>query len=479
MKLFIKNTEVPYLGGCVVERNYPFFGDEGIENTFSFSHKIPINKETQLLFENIERENIQVNSDLFPYAFTDNYGNQLRAVGRVSDIDDDHYHINIEDTSTSIYRKLKDITLDDLSLDEYEFDTVAEYEAWAKGGSETMYAGRNVSYPLLNAQDFFANDDDIDDANWNKAPILNLWHSLALGDTPGPLPETFLWPCIRTKHITDAIATHLGLNNFLPSGLGKWFIPSNFGPAAYDMWLEKKAYVREDGKIKVKISDFISPISALDFIKALLRESNSIVYGENLNMSFHSRAEILTSASNGIDITAYVISAKQKIERSQNGYQFNYYGDIINVDGREFKEEVTGDPIDLVDYWKDGGRVKIGDVGIKYQQQRKFEDAWFRSFGYLTLAKRYTEHGVTELDGYNTLYQYPFGDMSADMQTYLNWKVKAKRAINVKCYPHRLLLSALNNNQVTYKGKVYLIKQARWEFLLTRIGNISLTIVER
>lgn len=478
MKLYIKGKEVTYLGGCVIERNYPFFENEGIENTFSYSHKVPIDKITQQLFNYIERENTSVNSDLFDHLFIDNQGNQFKAVARINNIDDDHYSLNIEDTSSSIYKRLKDLNLNELVYDKYVFDTVDEYEAWAKGGSDNLYADRNLSYPLLNAKNFFS-AYDVESATkniWEKYPILNLWH--VLQGEPEPIAETFLWPCIRTQHIVDAIASKLGLVDFLPSGLGQWYIPSNFFSDVTSLFLYRNTYVSEGGKIVVKIADFIPPVSALDFISQMLMESNSCVYGEMSASGTKKRSEMLTDVSSGVDITPYVFDKTQKIDKSYNGYKFDYYDDVIPVGGREYEESLNADPIGIKTYYKNGGFVEIGDVNIEYKQLRKF-DNWFKSFGYLSLAKRRTTSGTTELAGYNTLYQYPFDLMRADMQTYLNWKVKAKRIIKAKCYPHRILLEALKKNDVIYNRKSYLLKQARWEVLPDRYGTISITMIER
>lgn len=477
MKLFINNTLLPYMGGCVIERNYAFFSIEGIENSFSYSHKVPINAESTKLFGNINRLRVPVSTDLYDHRFIDQLGSQFTGKSRINKTDDDFFYLNIEDTASSIWARLKTLNLNELDLDEYTFNSIDDYSTWAKSGTDDFYTGKNLSYPLLHAKDFFS---DLESAAgmdlWNDFPVFNHWHDLRTFVSPQK-PATMLWPCIRVSHIVAAIESKLGISNFFLKGLGEWYIPSHYNVPIDDLFEEKKAYSESQGVISLKVVDFMPKINALEFITRLLNESNSISWGDDFGMNFNSRAEIISDETKPFDITPYVIGSSQTTQKSINGYKYLYYGRRIINGAEELEIEISEDPINIAVYYKDAGKTHIGSVDIVYQTTNYAEN-WFPHFACLSPAKRVTT-STTYLDDYNTLYQFPFEDLSEDMETYLDWKIKHKRIITAKCIPHKLLFNALNSNRVLFNDTVCLLKQARWEILPHKSGLVKLVMVQR
>lgn len=497
MKLEINGIAVPYGGGCTIEENYPFFEDNGLENSFSYSFKIPICAITKQIFKNAERINTNFDYEERYYLKLSHLGKvYVAGESEIIDISETDYEVFIADTGSSIYSKLKNLNLKDLNLDSFTFDNKEAYIAFAKERIHSNMKDSKIVFPLMGATKFFENTeyDDVSTelVTYKISPVLNSWDDRYERQTEYPKNHVTLFPCIPIHYIIDKISEKLEISLNYTEQTEDVVIPDHMRGKTLNQILETGAWRDVNGKIVVNIADFIPEITALEFFEYIIQ--NSCVFQKNQEtITFRNQALILPV--NQLDITPYVISKTQAPIKEIKGWTLQQKdceilaaseipaGNEIEI---EFNYEKVTEKTWLDELVKND--ITVGDDGAVGHDPEDPGDEYtqvFRTFNSINdfeLKETYKDLVITKIHHETPEEYYPVNitDVKQEWVDYLNWKIKAKRKVTVKCTPNEKLF-ARNTSQFgcVYQNKEFLIEQVRYELGKNKIGTVTYILQER
>jgi len=472
MKLEINNIAVPYKGGCTVEKNYPFFEEGGLENSFSYTFSVPICPITHNVFGNIERLNSRLPLATYKVRLSHEEITYVTGNARLSGANDKDIKLNLTDEGNSIYGALSDLKLTDLDVAKFTFNNYDEYLAFAKGKTFDNMLTNELHYPLIHCPDFYNNVKGEGDAFesamavWDANPLLNHWHGLTESAQANTVPDTVLFPVIPSTYILKKICEKLGIEQMSNSEMYNVVISSYFrGRTPLDVF-DSGAYREENGIITVDVADFLPPITALEYFQSIMGNAN-LYRPDRFNIK--RKAHLLLDPQPGIDITPYVIedSVNQIFLKEKDGWEVECCGEILTSGNGELNIPLSAENVSQVQYRiPDDGKKLIGSIGLTLGDKNSYKNVFPLLGGYA--------HGVVVIRNMNNT------DLINGWQEYLNWEVKEKRQITLKCTPHEdQFISILRLGLCMYKNVSFLIKQIRFEMLENRLGVVTYVLVQR